>query len=140
MIQIQNDIKSAWSLRSWVVLAVLNAVSVLISGYFGFVALTNPAAQPWISGPATTDLVTYAALFGIRSVLITIAVLTLFVLDRLRGGDRLLPMLLLAGVVQVGDVIMFLAVTGNVGTAIGPAIAAVTHLVSAALLIRRLRG
>ena len=78
MIQTQNNSNPAWSTRAWITLAVFNGMSVLISGYFGFVALTNPTAQPWIAGPTSTDLVTYASLFGIRSVLITIAVLVLF--------------------------------------------------------------
>lgn len=128
----------SWSRRSWVILVALNAVSALIAGIFGLMALTDPGSRPGLTGPATPDLQLYASLYGIRAVFLTVALLVLLSIDRRRGGDRLVILLWVAGAIQLADTFLFAVSRGDVGMAIGPAIGAVTHLVTAALITRRL--
>ena len=110
---------------------MLNVLSALISAVFGVLALVHPAANPGISDQPSRDAVFYAAMYGVRSLLIGAAVC------RLAFGDRrrLLPMLALAGFVQAGDVIIG-ATAGQPGMAAGALVGTLVHLGSWWLLRR----
>ena len=121
--------------RRWTALVAVNAVSAVIGAAYGLVGLIAPASRPGIAGAATDDLVTYAALYGIRAVLLAGAVLAVLLLARWAGIWVLTSVLWLAGAVQVGDTLLFVALGDPVGAA-GPAVGAATHLASAVLVSR----
>jgi membrane associated rhomboid family serine protease len=135
MIQTLND--SNREVRTWLV--GLNVASAVISAVFGVLALVDPSANPGVSGALSRDATFYAAMYGVRAVLIAAAVCWLALADRRTGPRRLIPVLALAGVVQVGD-----AVIGTVahvpGMVAGATVAAVIHLGSTALLRRTTRS
>lgn len=131
MIQTLND--SRREVRIWLV--VLNVASALISAVFGVLALVDPSANPGVSGALSQAATSYAALYGVRAVAIAAAVCWLALADRHTGPRRLIPVLALAGVVQVGDAVIG-AVVHVPAMGIGAAVAAVIHLGSAALLHR----
>jgi hypothetical protein len=135
MIQTLND--SRHEVKTWLV--ALNAASAVISAVFGVIALVDPSANPGASDALSHDARFYAAMYGVRAVPIAAAVCWLALADRHTGPRRLIPVLALAGVVQVGD-----AIVGTVahvpGMAVGATVAAVIHLGSAALLRRNMRS
>jgi hypothetical protein len=110
----------------------LNVLSALVSLVFGVLALVHPSANPGISDQPSRDAVFYAAMYGARSLVIGVAVC------RLAFGDRrrLLPMLALAGLVQVGDVIIGVT-AGQPGMAAGALTGTIVHLGSWWLLHRQ---
>jgi hypothetical protein len=126
MIQAVNDSKRELSTP---LLVAVNVTSALISAAFGAVALVDPAASPGIDGGVTSTANLYAAMYGVRALPIAAAIIWLALADR----RRLVPVLLLAGVAQIGDIIIGTA-TATVTMALGATIAAIIHLGSAWLL------
>ena len=141
MLHDMNDSRNEkiWSTKAWVLLVALNAISAIVPGIFGVMGLIAPSSMPNFVGPVTSDITLFASLYGVRSVLLAITVLVLLATDRNRGGERLVPLLLLAAAIQVADIVLFIFVVGSPATAIGPAISVITHVVSAVLLERRAR-
>jgi hypothetical protein len=127
MIQTLNG--SRREVSTWLI--VLNVLSALISMVFGVLALVHPSANPGISDPLSRDATFYAAMYGGRSLVIGAAVCWLAFGER----RRLLPILALAGLVQVGDVIIG-TVTGQPSMVAGASAATIVHLGSYWLLRR----
>jgi hypothetical protein len=127
MIQTLNG--SRREVPTWLI--VLNVLSALISMVFGVLALVHPSANPGVSDPLSRDATFYAAMYGARSLVIGAAVCWLVFGER----RRLLPILALAGLVQVGDVIIG-TVAGQPGMVAGALTGTIVHLGSCWLLRR----
>jgi hypothetical protein len=125
MIQALNG--SRREVPTWLI--VLNVLSALVSMVFGVLALVHPSANPGVSDSLSRDATFYAAMYGARSLVIGAAVCWLVFGER----RRLLPILALAGLVQVGDVIIG-AVAGQPGMAAGALTGTIIHLGSCWLL------
>jgi hypothetical protein len=132
MIQTLND--SRTEIKTWLV--AINVVSAVISAVFGVLALVDPSANPGATGVPSRDATFYAAMYGVRAVLIAAAVCWLALADRRTGPHRLIPVIALAGIVQVGDAVIG-TVAHNPSMVAGAIVGAVIHLGSAALLLRR---
>jgi hypothetical protein len=127
MIQASNDsthdVKSQW-------VAGVNVLMALISAVFGAIALLAPGANPGITGELTSATTYYAAMYGVRALPLAAAVTWLAWTGRATGWPRLVPVLILAGVIQLGDAIIGMT-TGTPAPIIGATIAAAVHLTSA---------
>ncbi|MEC5149853.1 hypothetical protein [Cryobacterium sp. GrIS_2_6] len=130
MIQDTNDsgIRGNWQRRT---LIGVNIVSAAIGGAFGVVGIIAPNLVTGHPVPHTPDLSFFTEMYGLRSVVIDAAV-TAVLLRRPIDARAASSVLILAGVVQVGDAVVA-AVNGTPGVA-GAAGAAAIHLGSAAFL------
>lgn len=101
------------------------------SAAFGVLAMLTPAGYPGVAGGVTHAATFFAAMYGVRAALIAAAVIWL-----VATGRGVFPMLVLAGGVQVADILVGV-VSGRLGMVPGATIAAAVHLGSAWLLGRR---
>ncbi|MFE7191472.1 hypothetical protein [Kitasatospora sp. NPDC057541] len=114
-------------------LVVANTTGTLLSTAFCVAGLVDPGlALP--HGSAVTDGVRlYAQAYAARTLPLGAALVHQLLVSRTKRG--LLPLLTVAGVVQIGDVAIGLT-TRNPGMAVGAGALAVLHLASAARLAR----
>lgn len=138
MIQPLNDSKPARHV-SWWVLVGANLVTAAASAAFGAVALLSPAMLLPPGHPEiTSGAVYYAAMYGVRAVPLAVA----FVLVALRARPgfvgALVPLLAVAGMVQLGDIAIG-AAYGTTAVA-GGTVAAAIHLGSRLVLARWARA
>ncbi|MBM2623610.1 hypothetical protein JIG36_49800 [Actinoplanes sp. LDG1-06] len=113
------------------VLKVLNVISAVISAGFGVLALIDPSLLPGVGPEPDRD---FATLYAVRAIPIAVALCWVVLADLRRS----VPILLIAGVAQFGDLVVGLA-TGRPTMIAGPAIATVIALGSAWLIHTRTR-
>src|SRR2546429_1311385 len=117
MIQSMNDSPIDVSSTAWRWLAGLNGVGALISAGFAVAGLVVPAA---IADGAVTSLVRlYAGAYAVRAI--PLAAVLIFLLARRASTPALVPVLLVAGLAQLGDAVVGVAI-GQPGMAGGGAL------------------
>jgi hypothetical protein len=127
MILAANDSRREWTRT----VLIVNALGALIAGGFAVAALVDPAAiLPGVTASAGLRL--YAAAYAARQLPLTAVLLGLLARPARRA---LVPVLVLAGLVQAGDVVIGVA-SQRVGMIVGGGLLAVVHLASARWLGR----
>jgi len=122
-------------MRGWWPLVAANTVVAAASGAFGILALVRPGAlMGWVVevGPSSTH---FAAMYAVRAVPLALAVIAVAWRARPGTPGALMLVLAVAGAVQLGDVVV--AVAESTPGAVGACVAAIVHLGSLALLVRR---
>ncbi|HZE40267.1 MAG TPA: hypothetical protein VE172_15795 [Stackebrandtia sp.] len=136
MIQKQNDyqIEVTPVSRTRRVVLLLNVFFALITVVFGILAVVDPLL---VSGHGTVNATVelYVQAYMVRAVSIGVVVAVVAVMALRRDARGLLPVLLVAGLSQVGDVVIGVS-QGIPGMAAGGLLCAVVHLGSAAWLRR----
>jgi hypothetical protein len=134
MIQSLNDSgrELSASAAAWRWLVGLNGVGALISAGFAIAGLLDPAAIS--AGPVTALVRLYAGAYAVRAIPLTAVLLLLLV----RRGPMvaLVPLLVVAGLAQVGDAVIGIGL-GQPGMLAGGSLLAAVHLLSAGWLHRR---
>lgn len=111
---------------------MLNVLTAVITGGAAIAALLNPAAvAPGGVIGEGTDF--FADLYAVRGITVSAAVIVFLLVRR---AEWAVPVLVVAGLLQVGDIGIGIA-HGNPGLAVGAAASAVIHLGTALWLLLR---
>ncbi len=110
-----------------VVVALINALFTLVSSTFALIALIRPGQMPAGDDPVTPAVSLYARLYAARALPLGVVTLVLLGMGEWRS---LVPILIVAGLAQLGDVAAGVP-QRNRGMIAGATLAAVVHLASA---------
>jgi hypothetical protein len=113
-------------------MAGLNGVGAVISAGFAVAGLVDPAAIS--AGPVTTLVWLYTGAYAVRAV--PLAAVLLFLLVRRGSTAALVPVLVVAGLAQLGDAVIGVGL-GQPGMLAGGTLLGAIHLLSAVWLLRR---
>ncbi|MCO6000311.1 hypothetical protein [Actinoallomurus rhizosphaericola] len=116
-------------------LVLVNGLAALGSAVACVIGLVDPAALLPSGSAVTSSVDVYARLYGARALPLSAVVLYLLVTGTRRG---LIPVLMIAGLVQAADAAIGIA-SHAPGMVVGGTVAAAIHLVSAAFLARGTR-
>ncbi|GAA5017758.1 hypothetical protein [Kitasatospora paranensis] len=114
-------------------LVVANVAGAALSTASALVGLARPGVVLAAGAPVTAGVHFYAAAYAARALPLGVVLIHRLLADR--AGRGLLPVLLLAGAVQAGDLAVGLSVH-NPGMTLGAGALAVLHLASALRVAR----
>ena len=109
------------------VIEIVNILCALLGGVAGVIAVSRPAAFLGAGATVTSDVRLYAWLYAVRAVPLSVAAIAILLTSAWTG---LVAMLLALAVAQAGDCLLGMR-RRIVGMAVGSAIAAVIHALSA---------
>ncbi|WP_216892485.1 hypothetical protein [Nocardia alni] len=110
-----------------VVIALVNALFTVIAMAFALISLVRPDRMPSGDDPVTPSVSLYARLYAARALPLGVVTLVLLGMGEWRS---LVPILIVAGLAQLGDVAAGVP-QRNRGMIAGATVAAVVHLASA---------
>jgi len=123
--------RTGWTGRGW---EIANAGGALLSMASCVAGLIHPELALPAGSPVTEGVQLYAQAYAVRALPLGAALIHQLLISRTRRG--LVPLLLVSGVVQLGDAAIGLA-THNPGMTVGATALAALHLASAARFGRR---
>jgi len=109
------------------VIEIVNILCAMLGGVAGVIAVSRPAAFLGADATATADVRFYAWLYAVRAVPLSVAAVVILLTSAWTG---IVAILLVLAIAQAGDCLLGMR-RRIVGMAVGSAIAAVVHALSA---------